>query len=57
MYGLSDIIEEKREEIKVLKDKIKALKAKVELLEKTNKEIKQVMTDFLANMIDDIENW
>ena len=43
--------------IKGQRDKIKVLEAKVKLLEKTNKEIKQVMTDFLANMIDDIDNW
>ncbi len=46
-----------KDEIREQRDKIKALEAKVKLLEKTNKKIKQVMTDFLANMIDDIENW
>ena len=43
--------------VTTLEDKIKALKDRVKLLEKTNKEIKQVLTDFLAGMIDDIDNW
>jgi len=47
MYGLSDMVEEKRGEIKALENKVK-------LLEKEDKEIKRAVNKFLGELIGDI---